>query len=99
MGNKESKSIDVGEEYKYSDGHKTLFYVPGHHPGTYLLPPSAIQDFQTLPESVRAQIFDGDTYDSHGKLALAFDGGLLDSPVGKAKRDYEAWLKEDTQAA
>jgi hypothetical protein len=99
MGNKASKTIDVGEEYKYSNGKKTVFYVPGQHPGTYLLPPNAIQKFKSLPKSVEGQIFDGDIYDVYGKMALAYEGGEIDSPVGKAKKDYEAWLKEDAQAA
>jgi len=30
---------------------------------------------------------------------MAYEDGLIDSLVGKAKKDYEAWLKEDTQVA
>ena len=30
---------------------------------------------------------------------MAYADGLIDSPVGKAKKDYEAWLKEDAQVA
>ena len=99
MGNKGSKTIDVGEEYKFSNGKMTVFYVPGQHPGCYLLPPSAILKIKSLPNSVYSQIFDGENYDLYGNQGLAYEGGLIDSPVGKAKKDYEAWLKEDAQAA
>lgn len=94
-----SKTIDVGEEYKYSDGKKHLFYIPGKHPGSYLLPPSAIMDKPTCPQAVKEQIFDGETYDIHGKFAIAFEDGLIDSPVGYAKKKYEDWLKNDAQVA
>ena len=94
-----SKTIDLGVEYKYVKGKTTMYYVPGQHPGTYLLPPSVIMNMESLPDSVKGQIFDEETYDLYGKFAMAYEDGLIDSLVGKAKRDYEAWLKEDAQVA
>jgi hypothetical protein len=51
------------------------------------------------PKEIKDQIFDGDTYDIHGKFAIAYEDGLIDSPVGYAKKKYEEWLKRDAQAA
>lgn len=76
-----------------------MFYVPGQHPGVDLLPPKVIRKYKSLPATVEGQIFDDGIYDIYGKMALAYEGGEIDSPVGKAKKDYEKWLKEDAQAA
>lgn len=63
------------------------------------MPPSAIMNMAGCPKEIKDQIFDGDTYDIHGKFAIAYEDGLIDSPVGYAKKKYEDWLKKDAQAA
>ena len=55
--------------------------------------------YPTLPESVRAQIYDGSMYDYYGKLGFAFEDSYIDGPTGKAKDDYEAWLVDNPQIA
>ena len=75
-------------------------YTPGFHPGSVLLPPSELVKWDSLPPSVADQIFDGNTYDYYGKHGIAFDQDtMIDGPVGKAKIDYENWLKENPEIA
>lgn len=77
MGNK-SSSLDL------------LTYEVGKHPGVYLLPPREIMIYDSLPKSVRGQIYDGGMYDLYGKFGMAFDSNsLIVKPIGQAEKDYE----------
>lgn len=76
-------------------------YCPGNlvHPGEVLLPPSDLLNFPTLPNSVLGQISqDGLYYDYYGKFGAAYDQTtLIDAPVGKAKKDYEDWIRSSPE--
>ena len=61
-------------------GHVITQYEVGKHPGFLLLPPRNIMDYNTLPLSVRGQIYDGDSYDLYGKMGIAFDDTFIDGP-------------------
>lgn len=66
------------------------------HPGEILLPPTDLLSFPTLPASVMKQIsFDAKYYDYYGKYSAAFEDSMIDAPQGKAKRDYEDWLRRN----
>ena len=54
---------------------------------------------KNCPKELKDQIFDENTYDIHGRFAIAYEDGLIDSPVGYAKKQYEKWLKNDEEAA
>ena len=54
---------------------------------------------KNCPKALKDQIFDENTYDIHGRFAIAYEDGLIDSPVGFAKKEYEKWLKNDYEAA
>ena len=43
--------------------------------------------------------YDGEHYDLYGKMGLAFEDSLIDKPMGKADRDYTAWLQENPTIA
>lgn len=75
-------------------------YVPYYHPGSDLLPAQDLMKFDTLPASVLGQISaDGSHYDLYGKSGAAFEDSMIDAPVGKAARDYTAWLEENPTIA
>lgn len=78
----------------------TLNYTPGTHPGLPLLPPSELLKFPTLPASVLGKIsFDGLYYDHYGKIGVAFEDSMISAPDGRAKTDYEEWLKANPDIA
>lgn len=76
-------------------------YTPGIHPGIVFLPPADILTYPSLPSSVLGQIsHGGDYYDYYGKFSAAYDSDtMIDAPSGKAKKDYEEWLKREGQIA
>ena len=83
-----------------SIGDTAISYVIGKHPGAVLLPPRDITIYDSLPMTVRNQIYDGDSYDYYGKLGFAYDQDtMIQAPTGKAKIDYENWLVENPQIA
>ena len=68
-------------------------YIPMHHPGDMLLPPSDLLKYDSLPKSIRDQILDEQTYDLYGKAGLYLDDGYIDRPKGNADREYTSWLQ------
>ena len=76
----------------FSIGYQIKEYEVGVHPGVYLLPPKDIMMYDTLPQTVRNQIYDASMYDLYGKYGGAFDDSMIYAPVGSAKKDYESWL-------
>lgn len=43
--------------------------------------------------------FDGLYYDHYGKHGVAFEDSMIDAPDGKAKTDYEQWLRDNPDIA
>jgi len=63
------------DPYIYNDGSVKIEYNPGLHPGDYLLPPSFLLQYDSLPQSIIAQIdVRNDHYDLYGNHSGAYDG-------------------------
>jgi hypothetical protein len=89
--------------YIFDDGtHSPIEYNPGLPVNQYLLPPSSLLQYDSLPESVVKQInVRGDFYDLNGNLAGVSDGfeTNIEEPTAEARNDYIRWLHENTEIA
>ena len=89
--------------YIFDDGtHSPIEYNPGLPVNQYLLPPSNLLQYDSLPESVLKQInVRGDFYDLNGNFAGVSDGfeGHIEELADEARNDYIRWLHENTEIA
>ena len=90
--------------YIFNDGtHAPIEYNPGLPVDEYLLPPSMLLHYDSLPESVLSQInVKEDHYDLNGNqtwMTAAMEEGEISEPTGKARNDYITWLHQNPDIA